>query len=259
LAVHWPPKEALDRLMLILMPVALALELVAAFAGRFHWLAWLGRLAIAATAARILLHRIVYLTDFDPPDEKTWTTGQAWMILGGLAAALAVVWMAMVFLGRRTSGGSPAIAVACVVAGAALTAMLSGYATDPKFALALSAAIFGVVAASFIIAPQPDVSGVVGVGVVGLFAVLVISRFFASLPTPTAAILFAVPLLCWLPELPGRLQGVGGILMVAVPVLIVVVLAKQKFDDDSARPAPTTKGQSSSDGYDASDYDMYKH
>jgi hypothetical protein len=63
--------------------------------------------------------------------------------------------------------------------------------------------------------------------------------------------------LCWLPELPPRLRAAGQIAAVAVPVLIVVLLVKQKFDDDSMKSAPTTQG-SASDGYDASDYDMFK-
>src|SRR6478752_3895357 len=40
---HWPPREDQDRLLLILIPAAAAVELTAAAAGRW---AWLPRLAV---------------------------------------------------------------------------------------------------------------------------------------------------------------------------------------------------------------------
>ena len=42
-----------------------------------------------------------------------------------------------------------------------------------------------------------------GVAVVGLYSLLVIGRFFGELSSTHAIVLFASPLLAWLPELPG--------------------------------------------------------
>src|SRR6267378_2427680 len=53
---HWPPREDQDRLLLLLFPAVLWVEIVAAFPGRFRWLIWLPRLGVAALAAPILLH-----------------------------------------------------------------------------------------------------------------------------------------------------------------------------------------------------------
>ena len=53
-------------------------------------------------------------------------------------------------------------------------------------------------------------------------------------------------------ELPRRCQGLGRVLIVAAPILIVVLLAKQKFDADSARP-PETKKPSAAEGHDFTD------
>jgi hypothetical protein len=55
LRLHWPPREDMDRFLLLLFPAVIGVELLAAFLGRFRWLVWLPRLVIAAAAARILL------------------------------------------------------------------------------------------------------------------------------------------------------------------------------------------------------------
>jgi hypothetical protein len=86
--------------------------------------------------------------------------------------------------------------------------------------------------------------GVLGFGVVGLFALVVVGRFFGTLTTANAAVLFFAPLLCWLPELPyvrnawPWLRGLLRVAVVAVPVFAVLILAQQKFDKDSGRPSP---------------------
>src|SRR5205807_1665424 len=101
---------------------------------------------------------------------------QAWLVLAGLAAALAGVWAALVALARRTPFPSPApsgadrvtggrsvplvLAVAC--AGAALTVALSGYATGGLLGLPLAAALTGVVAASLALSARPDMTGAIG-------------------------------------------------------------------------------------------------
>src|SRR5712692_5860979 len=85
---HWPPLEDQDRLLLILLPAVIVVELVAAllkselrnpkseigspdirvsnFGFRILsldiWLPWLQRLAVAAIAGRILLHNSIYIT-----------------------------------------------------------------------------------------------------------------------------------------------------------------------------------------------------
>src|SRR5437879_4972119 len=58
---RWPPREDQDRLLLLLFPAVLAIELVAPFLGRLRWLAWLPRLVVAGGAPRVLLHNTIYL------------------------------------------------------------------------------------------------------------------------------------------------------------------------------------------------------
>jgi hypothetical protein len=83
------------------------------------------------------------------------------------------------------------------------------------------------------------------VGVVGLFGLLVVGRLFAGLTTLNAALLFAAPLLGWLPELlpTRRLVRVAlRLALAAVPVVVALVLAQEKFATDSTRPESGIEG-----------------
>src|SRR5207247_6343293 len=107
-----------------------------------------------------------YLADLTGPDTRKWTPAQTWMILGGLAAALAGVWTALTVLARRTApepilspgaeagrmtGRSVLLAVAVASGGAAITVMLSGYATGGEIGLPLAAALVGAVGGAVLV------------------------------------------------------------------------------------------------------------
>jgi hypothetical protein len=250
---NWPPREDQDRLLLLLFPAVVVIEFAAAFASRLRWLAWVPRLVVAALAARILLHGIVYLTEPTGTDDPKWTPAEAYWILGRLAAALAGVWALLVLLMKRSPGRSVPLAVAVACAGAAVTVMLSGYATAGPTGLALAASLIGMVAASLVLKNALDLRGVVGLGVVGLFGVLVAGRFFGELTSINARLLFLGLLLAWLPELPyvcrlwPWLRGVLRVVLVLVPVLIAVTpLAYAKYQEMSNPPSGT---QDASDPY----------
>jgi hypothetical protein len=134
------------------------------------------------------------------------------------------------------------VAVAC--AGAAVTIMLSGYASGGEMGVPLTGALAGAVVASLALTTPPDEEGMLGLGIVGLFALLLMGRFFGQLATPHAALLFFGTLLCWVPELPYLrrlgpwLRGLLRVLSVALPVAAAITLAQQKFVSDSARTSP---------------------
>jgi hypothetical protein len=244
---HWPPREDQDRLLFLLFPVVLIVEVVAVFAGRFRWLAWLPRVAIAALAARILLDNSTYLTDLSGPGTREWSPTESVLILSILAVALAGVWALLALLMRRAPNRSAPLAVAVVCAGAAVAVMLSGYATGGPPALALAAAIVGATVASFALPHPPNLTGVLGLGIVGLFALVVVGRFFGSLTTANAAALLFAPLLCWLPELPylrnawAWVRALVRVVVVAAPamaVLAILVLTQQKPPQDADNPSP---------------------
>jgi hypothetical protein len=117
--------------------------------------------------------------------------------------------------------------------------MLSGYASGGLLGLPLAAALIGALLASRWRSDAADLEGLLGLGVVGLFALLVAGRFFGALSSANAIVLFLAPLLCWLPELPPlrwlglRLRGCARVVLTAVPVAIVVLLAHQKYSEES--------------------------
>src|SRR5262245_29702924 len=241
----WPPKEATDRLLLVVLPIVIGVELVGAAAGKFRWVVWLLRMVVAAFAARILVDKSAYIADLSGPDSRLWDETLTTKILAGLAVALAVVWAALLLLLRRPAGRAVPFAVAgtCVAAGG--VTMLSGYATGGgQLGLPLGAAIAGAFLASLLLSGRRTTGGAVGFGVVGLFSYLVIGRLFAELTTTNAALLFFAPLLCWLLELPlvrrlpVWLRSTLGILLTVVPVSIALFLAQQKFAADSVKSAP---------------------
>ena len=240
---HWPPREDQDRLLLLLMPAVVMIEVLAVTALP-RWLGWLLRAIAALAAARVLLHGTSYITDLTGPDSSEWTPAQIGLVLGGLGAALLTVWGALAVLTTRPSGKSLPLVLALASGAAAVAIMLSGYATGGQLGLPLAAALAGAALVSFFLpAPEAPAEVPIGVGVVGLFGLLLIGRFFGTLTTANAALLGLAPLLGWLPELPvlARMQPM---LRAALPVLLAggllafaVSQAKQQYVA-AAGPAP---------------------
>jgi len=145
------------------------------------------------------------------------------------------------------------LAVALACAGAAVAVMLSGYASGGQIGLALAGAMVGALIASLALSAPFDAYGVLSLGVFGLFALLVIGRFFGQLTTSYAILLFAAPLLCWLPELPyvrrlaPQLRGLLGVILTAAPVAVVLILAQQKFAAESTQTSPGSQEPSLQD------------
>jgi hypothetical protein len=166
------------------------------------------------------------------------------LIFGGLTTALAVVWLSLALLTRKTRGRSIPLAVAFACAGAAVTVMLSGYASGGQMGLPLAAALAGATVASLALSAPFEGDGLLGLGVVGLFGLLVIGYFFGQLAFGHAALLFFGLLFCWVPELPylrrlgPRLREILRVVLVGVPVILAVGLAQQKFVADSSRNSP---------------------
>jgi hypothetical protein len=96
-------------------------------------------------------------------------------------------------------------------------------------------------------------NGVVGLGVVGLFALLLVGRFFGQLSTANAALLFAAPLLAWGAELTfvrrgGRIaHGAVRVILPAIFVAAALLSAQQQFRADSSRTAAGSNEPSADD------------
>lgn len=251
----FPPREDLDRLLLVVVPTVVVVEIAVGLFGRAAWAAWFLRFALAAGVPPILLHGSVYLTTPSNAETTSLLKPGPSMLQFELALALAANWWLLQRLSLRSSAKPVLTALAFSSAGAGLSIMLSGYATGGQVGFPMTAALIGLVVASMFFRPAQQLSGAVGIGVVGLFALLVVGSFFGNLTTTNAVLLFTAPLLAWLVEMPGTrtirpsLRFAMAVFVVSIPVAIAVGLSAKKFAADSQRPG-TASGPSESSAND---------
>jgi hypothetical protein len=231
----WPPREDQDRFLFLVFPAAVLIESIVAVVRWPRWLRWLLRFGFAAIPARLLLQDSIYLSDVGGAGTRKWTESQAIMALSAMAIFLALVWAALALLQKLTVSRSIPLALSMTLSTAGVAVMLTGYITGGELGLLICAALVGAVVASCA-SPSIDVRGSsIGIGVIGLFSVLVVGRFFGSLSTQQALILFVAPLICWLPELPGirRLRpwasGILRLILVATPLAFVLAQTQKEF------------------------------
>jgi hypothetical protein len=235
---------------MVVVPAAVLVEVMAALPRLPAWLAWSLRLVVAGLAGRVLLHDTVYLAELTGPGSREWTPAQTWLALAGMAGLLAGVWALLDVLARRGVGRSLHLALALTCAGAAVTVMQSGYFTGGQLGVVLAATLLGAWLASLALPSTAILPP--GVGVVALFGLLVMGRFFGSLSTAHALVLFVAPLLCWLAEAPRLrevrpwLRGAVGVLVVGVAVALVGARAQRPQE---ARPGAATPAHNPVDDY----------
>jgi hypothetical protein len=241
---RFPPREALDRCLLLLVPAAVLAETLAAASGRTRWVL---RVLVAALATPVLVHGSSYVLDLSGPGSREWTPHETMAIFAGLAVVLVLMQSMLIRLANRAYR-STALAMAIVCGGAAFTVMLSGYATGGQLGIPLATAV-----GTFAVLGRRHAPGAVAITVIALFSLLVVGKLFAGLTTQNAMALFAVPLLGWVPEVPWlrrvgpRIRGVLRVVLTTVPVLLTLWLAQQKFAADSAVPGQAPGEPSSND------------
>ncbi|HVX64266.1 MAG TPA: hypothetical protein VHC19_26830 [Pirellulales bacterium] len=230
----WPPASARDRLLLIVLPAAVGVELVSNASKTPRWLAWFLRLALALSLARILLRGSVYVAG----PEREWNAWQASLVLAGSGALLAAVWGLLGGLSQRAPGVSLPLALGETILCGGFAVMLAGYVGGGEAAMPLAAAIAGAALASPLAAERSPLPGMIGVGVVGLFSLLFIGRFFGRLSDGAAVVVLLAPLACWAAEIPRLrngnpwIKGAVRLLLTALPLVFVLVAAKSRFDHE---------------------------
>lgn len=236
LPLAWPPSNGLGRVLTILLPATVAVELLAASTSVARWLGCCARLALAMIAARIVLASSVYISG----DAPQWSIPHAAVVLLASGGLLAAVWLSLNLLARRSGGISLPLALAQTAVCGGLAIMLKGYLSGGEAALPLAGALagFGLASVAFKL-PKDKFAGAVGIAVVLLFGLLFVGRFFGQLSTARMLALFLAPLLCWASELtslrqqpPWRLALLR-LALVAIPLVVVVLLAKGDFDRDT--------------------------
>jgi len=242
LRLAWPPVNCLERFLTVVVPLALVIELIAGFDRVPNRVAWMLRLSLAVTAPRILLHDSVYLSGSD--DEwALWQINTAMAICGILLAGL---WGLLSRFQKRSPGMSMPLALCLTIQCAGVTVMMAGYIKGGGVACPIAGSLAATTIAIRLIEQRSDIprgfaaSAIPGIGVVGLFGLLFMGRFFGRLSTGSALTMLVAPLMCWATEtalLRNRKPWVVGwlrILLVVIPLLIVLAIAKRDFDRDMA-------------------------
>jgi hypothetical protein len=250
LRVVWPPVSALDRLLTIVIPAVLAVELIAGLRHVPGWVAWLLRVLLASAIPRILLHGSVYVSGLD----GEWTRAQALSVTAGCSALLLGTWVLLDRLTHRAQGTSVGFALQMSTCCAGLTVVMAGYIKGGAAAIPLVATLTAMTIGAWLLARRPGVSAdfglpaILGVALVGLFGLLFIGRFFGRISSGSALAMLLVPLLCWGTQLPPLrdqkpwLVGSVRFFLVAIPLTIVLILAKREFDRDMTPLLGTVPG-----------------
>lgn len=236
LRLGWPPANGLDRFVIVVIPAALGVELIAGFQRVPPSAGWFLRISLAAAIPRILLHASIYMDGSD----NGWNAWQAGTALAACGALLAGVWGLLHWLAWRSrSGVSISLALVLATLCAAATVMMAGYIKGGAAALPLAATLAATTVAARLTAKRLA-PAIIGVGIVELFGVLFIGRFFGRLSTGSALAMLLAPLLCWATEIPllrlrnPWLVGSLRLVLVAMPLLAVLAAAKRDFDRDMA-------------------------
>jgi hypothetical protein len=245
---HWPPSDALDRLLFVVLPATMAIELLAAVPKMPRSAVWILRVCLAAGAGRILLHGSGYLKG----SVTGWTVEDIRVALVVSAVSLIVVWWLLVRLVERSPGVSVLLVLAQVIVTSGLALMLSGYATGGQAALPPAAGLVAIAVAAWGLKTAPSGVGALGIGITSLFGILILGRFFGELSTGRALVLLFAPLVCWATELPAlRAQkpwviGSVRLALASIPLAAVLFLAQRDF---AKNMESTTGGEYQSDEY----------
>ncbi|MEC9097127.1 MAG: hypothetical protein VX776_10870, partial [Planctomycetota bacterium] len=236
----WPPQNALERFLTLVLPLALAIEVIVNLASLPNWITWLARSALAAAIPRILLQGSVYLSD----SAASWPFWQAAIVMGSCSFLLLGTWSALSGVSSRSSTISVSLGLQMAILAAGLAIMMTGYLKGGSLSLPFTGALTATSVTAWLLNRHHPLlvdfgkSTTIGVSVVGLASLLMIGRFFGELSTIQSLVIFLSPLLCWLTEIQGlqrRHPGFATVIrltLVAIPLLLILFLAKRNFDRD---------------------------
>src|ERR1700722_16234497 len=97
----WPPRADQSRLLFVLLPAVIVVEITTAAIARPTWFSWILRIVVAMAAAPCLLYGSSYLHELTGPGSREWTPLKMVLTLAGLATLLASLWAARWTLPRR--------------------------------------------------------------------------------------------------------------------------------------------------------------
>ena len=247
LELAWPPTNALGRLLIVVLPVTLVIELISGIPCVPRYVTWLLRILLALMIPPVLLYGSVYLSD-----SSDWNAIQTVVTPGACGMLLAGVWGLLLRLASRSPGLSIPSSVCLALLCTAATVMMAGYLKGGASALPLVSTLMATMIAMLLATRRLrkrrqdftpshlDSHGILGIGVVGLFGLLFIGRFFGEISNSDALIILFAPLFGWVTEtrlLRNQKPWVVaclGLTFVSIPLVVVLVLAKRNFDREMA-------------------------
>ena len=251
----WPPTNAINRFLTIVLPAAVIVELISGFAsiptpsearhhkdaGLLSFFVLILRIGFFASIGRILLHNSVYL-GVSPNIAGTWSGWQIFILLTASAVLLMATWLLLSNLAKRDGPSSVAASLSLSIMTAGISIMLAGYIKGGVAALPFAASLVGVVSISQFLRSDErsddgqSMQGTIGTGVTTLFSLLWIGYFFGQLPVIDSVIIFFAPVLCWVSEfsffraLNCRRRFLLRLIVVTIPLLTQLTFAKLAFD-----------------------------
>jgi hypothetical protein len=240
--LRWPPVNALDRFLMIVLPAAMIVEFVGAVpvpndrqSFRFRlsgFCAAAVRFAFIVSVGRVLWHDSVYLSSVES-NTNDWPPFVAfWVLLSGAALLYVALRSSMTLAFRGISASLTAgLVMSLLVTG--MVTMLAGYIKGGAAAMPLVGGICGAALALWMTGKKtgPATSHgqfLIGISVTALFSLLWIGRFFGQLTTFDVLMIFLSPHCCWLSEFwPCRDYHSNhrmAIRMAAVALILLVVL-----------------------------------
>ncbi|MBS0263226.1 MAG: hypothetical protein JSS02_14880 [Planctomycetes bacterium] len=233
----WPPANGLQRWWELVIPGILVAELLLDHLSLSERWAWAFRLLLACVVPRVLLAGSIYLEDA----EAGWTTGQTAVVIGGTGFLLWCTWWLLTQLAERTRQPGFVVGTLCLSLGACgACIMLAGYLKGGLASGLVAGTLATVAIATHLSHRQQPRPITVGLGVVSLFSTAVIGVCFGRLRMELAGVICLAPLgawvaeLRWLQKLPGWMLPLVRALLVLVPLIATVWIAKQIFNRDLA-------------------------
>ncbi len=255
----WPPAVDRGRLIWILIPVFLVIELILcrrrdarSQAGR--WLRCLLRFLAAFSIMPVVVWRSIYVANVGGPDSRIWSNWQmvAWFSLIGLGSF--GLWAIAIVLVRKLPLGLLTWIMAFVYLCSGVTIMLSGYLSAGQLAFPLAVSLITMLIATGQSNKREVLEGAVGISTLLLVGLFVAGHFFAELRAIDAIILgvsLLLPGVIKLPIIAKRrlwLQVVLAVLISCTPPLFVVYQTQHRFSERSNPAAtPTNNSPSISD------------
>jgi hypothetical protein len=176
----------------------------------------------------------------DPTAPSTWTQPQAIAILVGLGVLLLAAWGLVVWTAQQPGGFVVPSALGPIVAAAGMCVTLSGSASGGLIGVPFAGVAAGALLVCVLLARGHAMTGLVGLGAVLLFGLLMGGRFFGELTTTNFALLIAAPLLCGLIAVPPirdlkpPVRFLAPLVLCLIPAGIAVSLAARSYSAETS-------------------------